>query len=82
MRSFEGGILADDMGLEDADYLRWPVSQKKKLRILILAPSDLIYNLETRIFKFKKLLKDGEVVDVYGLKQHQREVRLILANHR
>ena len=48
----------------------WPVSQKET-KILILAPSSLIYNWKQ---EFSKFAPQMEVAVVYGLKQHRDEL--------
>ena len=68
-----GGILADDMGLgktlQTISFLTSIVQEDTK--ILILAPSSLIYNWKQEFSKFAPQL---EVAVVYGLKQHRDEI--------
>lgn len=68
-----GGILADDMGLgktlQTISFLTSIVQEETK--ILILAPSSLIYNWKQEFSKFAPQL---EVAVVYGLKQHRDEI--------
>lgn len=68
-----GGILADDMGLgktlQTISFLTSIV--QKDTKILILAPSSLIYNWKQEFSKFAPQL---EVAVVYGLKQHRDEI--------
>lgn len=63
-----GGILADDMGLgktlQTISFLSSQLTKSKK--VLILAPSSLIYNWSD---EFAKFAPDLDVAVVYGLKQ-------------
>ena len=68
-----GGILADDMGLgktlQTIAFLSSVASPDKK--ILILAPSSLIYNWKE---EFEKFAPQMEVEVIYGLKANRDEV--------
>lgn len=68
-----GGILADDMGLgKTLQTISFLTSvAKKETKILILAPSSLIYNWKQ---EFSKFVPKMEVAVVYGLKQHRDEL--------
>lgn len=68
-----GGILADDMGLgKTLQTISFLTSvAKKETKILILAPSSLIYNWKQEFSKFAPKM---EVAVVYGLKQHRDEL--------
>ena len=68
-----GGILADDMGLgKTLQTISFLTSvAKKETKILILAPSSLIYNWKQ---EFSKFAPQMEVAVVYGLKQHRDEL--------
>ncbi|KXT84732.1 SWF/SNF family helicase [Streptococcus sp. DD11] len=68
-----GGILADDMGLgktlQTISFLSSRLDQSK--RVLILAPSSLIYNWSDELAKFAP---DLDVAVVYGLKNVRDEL--------
>ena len=68
-----GGILADDMGLgKTLQSIAFISSQiKKDSRILILAPSGLIYNWAD---EFKKFAPDLDLVVVHGLKPNRESL--------
>lgn len=70
-----GGVLADDMGLgktlQSIAFLSSQITEDS--RVLILAPSGLIYNWAE---EFKKFAPQLDVVVVHGLKTHRE---LILA---
>ena len=67
------GILADEMGLgKTLQTISFLTSvAKKETKILILAPSSLIYNWKQ---EFSKFAPQMEVEVVYGLKQHRDEL--------
>ena len=68
-----GGILADEMGLgktiQTIMFLKSVISEKKDAKVLIVAPTALIYNWEREFDKFGKELKYVVVAD-------QKEKRL------
>lgn len=68
-----GGILADDMGLgKTIQTIAFLTSQvDKESRVLILAPSGLIYNWAD---EFKKFAPDLDLVVVHGLKPHRESM--------
>jgi len=68
-----GGVLADDMGLgKTLQCIAFISSQiKKDSRILILAPSGLIYNWAD---EFKKFAPDLDLVVVHGLKPNRESL--------
>ena len=70
-----GGVLADDMGLgktlQSIAFLSSQITEDS--RVLILAPSGLIYNWAE---EFKKFAPQLDVVVVHGLKTH-RELILV-----
>ena len=68
-----GGVLADDMGLgktlQSIAFLSSQLTEDS--RILILAPSGLIYNWAE---EFKKFAPQLDVVVVHGLKTHRESI--------
>ena len=68
-----GGILADDMGLgKTLQAIAFLSSQMhEKSRVLILAPSGLIYNWAD---EFKKFAPNLDVVVVHGLKPYRETI--------
>ena len=68
-----GGILADDMGLgKTLQAIAFLSSQlQENNRVLILAPSGLIYNWAD---EFKKFAPNLDVVVVHGLKPYRETI--------
>ena len=68
-----GGILADDMGLgKTLQTIAFLSSQvQADTRVLILAPSGLIYNWAD---EFQKFAPDLDLVVVHGLKPHRESI--------
>lgn len=68
-----GGVLADDMGLgktlQSIAFLSSQITEDS--RVLILAPSGLIYNWAE---EFKKFAPQLDVVVVHGLKTHRESI--------
>ena len=73
-----GGVLADDMGLgKTLQAIAFLSSQlKDDSRVLILAPSGLIYNWAD---EFEKFAPDLDVVVVHGLKPYREDI--LAENH-